>query len=64
MGFEINLYDKFVENKMIDGKQFAISLHVDDNKISHVKAGVLTDIMGVLQKFFGEFTVTRGKTHS
>ena len=48
---------------MIDGKHCKISYHVDDNNISHVKSDVVTNIMEVIHKFFGKFTVTHGKKH-
>ena len=32
LGFKLNPYDKCAANKVIDGKQFTISWHVDDNK--------------------------------
>ena len=34
-GFELNVYDPCVANKMINGKQMTIIWHVDDLKISH-----------------------------
>ena len=41
-GFEVNLYDWCVVNKIIAGKQCTIVWHVDDLKISHVDANVLS----------------------
>jgi hypothetical protein len=41
-GFEMNLYDVCCRNKMIEGKQCTIVWHVDDLKISHVDAKVVT----------------------
>jgi hypothetical protein len=35
-GFKLNPYDPCVANKMINGKQFTITWHVDDLKLSHV----------------------------
>ena len=64
MGFTLNPYDKCMSNKMINGKQCTIAWHVDDNKISHVNVDVVKEVMEVLQKFFGKFTVTRGRSHS
>ena len=42
MGFEINPYDFFVTNAMLDGSQCTIAWHVDHNKILHVDKNVNT----------------------
>ena len=34
-GFIFNPYDPCVANKMVNGKQFTITFHVDDLKASH-----------------------------
>jgi hypothetical protein len=65
-GFEINPYDWCVANKMIDGKQCTILWHVDDLKISHVDAEVVTGIIEQIDEEFGKeapLTITRGKIH-
>ena len=65
-GFEINPYDWCLANKMIDGKQCTILWHVDDLKISHVDAEVVTGIIELMKDEFGKeapLTVTRGKVH-
>jgi hypothetical protein len=62
----VNPYDWCVANKMIDGKQCTILWHVDDLKISHVDADVVTDILEKMKGTFGKeapLTVTRGKIH-
>jgi hypothetical protein len=41
-GFEMNPYDVCCMNKEINGKQCTIVWHVDDLKISHVSAKVVT----------------------
>jgi len=64
MGFEINPYDKCIANKMINGKQCTIVWYVDDNKISHVDENVIDDIIEVLEKKFGKFTITKGNKHN
>ena len=63
MGFKLNEYDPCVANKLIDGSQCTIAWHVDDNKISHVSNDVVTMMIKKLERFFGEFTVTRGHDH-
>ena len=65
-GFELNPYDSCVANKVINGKQCTILWHVDDLKISHVEADVVTNIITLLELEFGKdapLTVTRGKVH-
>ena len=65
-GFELNPYDACVANKMINGNHCTILWHVDDLKISHVDANVVTDIINLLESEFGNeapLTVTRGKVH-
>ena len=63
-GFELNTYNKFVANKETNWKQCTICLPVDDNKISHVEADVVTGIIKELEQFFGKFTVKKGNKHS
>ena len=64
MGFTLNPYDKCMSNKMINVKKCTITWHVDDNNISHVNVDIVKEVMEVLQKFFGKFTVTRGRSYS
>ena len=64
MGFKINPYDRCIANKMINGKQCTIVWYVDDNKISHMDEKVIDDIICVLEKKFGKFTITKGKKHT
>ena len=49
MGFEINPYDRYVANKLIEGKQCTILWHVDDLKVSHCSSWVVTS-RGVRQR--------------
>ena len=44
IGFELNPYDPCVANKIVDGAQLTVVWHVDDLKVSHVDAGVVTRI--------------------
>jgi hypothetical protein len=65
-GFEVNPYDWCVANKTIQGKQCTILWHVDDLKISHVSADVVTEVLEQMKSAFGKeapLTVTRGKIH-
>lgn len=63
IGFEINPYDFCVANAKIEGSQCTVGWFVDDTKISHVKAQVVTDIIGHMESKFGKMTVTRGWEH-
>lgn len=61
-GFEINPYDRCVSNKMINGNQCTITWYVDDNKVSHKDAAVVTDILEMLKSHFGDhIVIQRGK---
>jgi hypothetical protein len=65
-GFVSNPYDSCVMNKDINGKQCTVLWHVDDLKISHVDAEVVTEMIDLLKKRFGKdspLTKTRGKVH-
>ena len=52
-----------VANAEIKGVQCTIVWYVDDNKISHVDAGVVSDIIKRIESKFGKMTVTRGIEH-
>jgi hypothetical protein len=65
-GFQRNPYDFCVVNKVVNGKQLTIVWYVDDLKISHQEADVVTDTIEVLKAEFGKqspLTVRRGKIH-
>jgi hypothetical protein len=49
---------------MIDGKQCTILWYVDDNKLSHMSEGVLTDVIEKIKIRFGELVVSRGRKHT
>jgi hypothetical protein len=66
MGFEINPYDWCVANKTVNGRQCTVLWHVDDLKISHVDANVVTEIIKNIDREFGveaPITINRGKVH-
>jgi Reverse transcriptase (RNA-dependent DNA polymerase) len=66
LGFEANLYDSCIVNKIINGKQCTIIWHVDDLKLSHVEQQVLEDIADKLNAKYGKQTplvIHRGKIH-
>jgi hypothetical protein len=71
-GFETNPYDFCVANKTIDGKQCTAVWHVDNLKISHVDAKVVTTILNLLDAKYGQeivggkraaLTINRGRIH-
>ena len=62
-GSTINPYDKCVANKVINGEQCTILWYVDDNKISHKDPKVVTEVIDIMKKHFGDLSVTRGKVH-
>ena len=61
--FVINPYDRCVTNKTINGKQCTIVWYVDDNKISHEDPEVVTKVIELMKKHFGNLTITRGNKH-
>ena len=52
IGFELNPYDPCVSNKIVDGAQLTVVWHVDDMKVSHMDAGVVTQMSVWLQKTY------------
>ena len=63
-GFEINPYDIYVANKIIEGTQFTIAWYVDDNKLSHKNTEMVSDIINEVKKHFGELYILRGSMHN
>ena len=64
MGFKLNPYDKCVANQMIEESQCTIIWYVDDNKISHISAKVVDEILAKIEKRFRKLTIMRGKQHT
>jgi hypothetical protein len=65
-GFTVNLYDRCVMNKMVDGKQCTVLWHVDYLKISYADGAVNEAVLAGLNSRYrkdGPLTVTRGKVH-
>jgi hypothetical protein len=54
LGFEFNLYDKCVVNKIFGGKQCTIIWHVDDSMLTHVNHDVLDHVVSQLSKEVGK----------
>jgi hypothetical protein len=62
-GFTLNHYDSCVANKIVNGKQFTITWHVDDLKLSHVDDKEVTRVIVWLKRIYGDdMRVSRGKT--
>jgi hypothetical protein len=61
--FEINPYDPCVANKMIEGKQFTVTWHVEYLKMLNMEEGEVTKMIDRLESIYGEFRVSRGKVH-
>ena len=59
----VNLYDRCIANRTIDGKQCTIAWYVDNNKVSHVDEQVNPRIIEVIAEFVGELTVSRGENN-
>ena len=62
-GLIINQYNKCVANKIINRKQCIILWYADDNKISRKDPKVVTKVINIIKRHFGELTVTRRKVH-
>ena len=65
-GFKSNPYDLCVMNKTINGEQCTVVWHVDDAKISHKDPKVVSEVIALLNKKYGELqevTENRGKIH-
>ena len=67
MGFKTNGYDECTFNKMINGYQCTIQVHVDDLKLSRIDLDELNRIIDALNEFFGSdgdlLTAACGKIH-
>ena len=63
-GFVFNPYGKCTANKMINGKQCTIQWYADDNKVTHVSEDVITRVIDITKKSFGELVVSRGNKYT
>ena len=61
IGFTINLYERCVLNKVINGKQFTLTWYIDDNKLPYVETTVVDKILKILNNHLGYLTIQRGK---
>jgi hypothetical protein len=63
-GYEHNLYDWCVMNKMLGGKQCTVLWHIDNLKISHMDVSVVNDLIDLIDNEYGKegpITITRGR---
>ena len=51
--FALNLYDACVANKMVEGKQMTVSLHVDDLNVSHDHPKEIDNFLNRVQATYG-----------
>jgi hypothetical protein len=68
IGFEVNPYDPCVANRMVNGIQHTVTLHVDDVKSSIANPTVSDEFIAWLDKIYGSDITghdkaTRGKVH-
>ena len=49
--FKLNPYDRCVANKLVNGKQCTIFCYVDDNKVSHMEAEVVEDLIKYFKNY-------------
>jgi hypothetical protein len=62
--FDIYHYDPCVANKIVNDKQFTVTWHVDDLRLSHVEEKEVTNTIDWFKSIYGEDTrVSRGKKH-
>jgi hypothetical protein len=63
-GFESNPYDLCIANKIINGKQFTLTWHVENIKMSHDDHKEVTRIIEWLKGIYGDnMHVWRGLVH-
>ena len=63
-GFEVKPYDPCVANKIVNGSQMTVTLHVNDLKVSHKDDDEITKFLLFLKKLYGDcITVNRGVVH-
>ena len=55
-GFKLNPYNLCIANKILNVKQCTICWNVDDSKISHEDSKVMSEVIRVMHKRFGDTT--------
>ena len=65
MGFEVNLYDSCVANKLVGEKQMTGRWHIDDLMISHIGKGEILKFVRCIKDIYGENLAENvGKVHN
>ncbi len=65
MGFVVNPYDPCIANKIVDGHQLTLRLHVDNLMISHVDMSAINNFLPELKVIYGDsLTEITGKQHN
>ena len=62
--FEINPYERFVANKILDGKQSTLLWYVGENTLSHENPKVITEILEAIKIHFVELMINMGNTYT
>jgi len=63
MSFTLNPYDPCIANKLINGKHCTVAWYANDNKISHIDASIVMQIVEAIEKHFGKMMVVCGNKH-
>ena len=64
IGFKLNLYNSCFVNKIVDGKQFTFTWHVENLKLSHIYKKVVDYIVEWMKGLYGQdMRMYRGKNH-
>ena len=59
--FELNPYERFVSDKMVNDKQCTLVWYVEYKKVSHMEIEEVEDLINNFKNYFGELVVTRRK---
>jgi hypothetical protein len=54
LGFQINPYNPYIANKMVDGLQMTIRWHVDDLMIGHLKHEEIMQVVQQMKDIYGD----------
>ena len=61
--FKLNLYERWIANKIIDENQCAIVFFIDDNKVLHMEDNVNPMIADNIEDKFVNLSCTKGKKY-
>ena len=53
-GFVISSYDRFIENKVSNGIQYAIVWYMHDHTLLHTDPKVVDKVLNIMEKYFGK----------